>query len=122
LTGPVLLPNFPGANQFLLYMTHTEAQSRITALQPLLDRRYNGMDIDEVIAAPSDAADFALFSDRYMQTFDATFALEPFVGADLKLIAVLNRFHIREYGFFYQVDVETLRTAPDFPWPDTLDM
>jgi len=89
-------------------MNPSEMQQQIEQFKYLIGMRYQGMDIDEVIAAPSDERAFAVFSDRYMKSFDAKFALEPFVEDDLHLIAVLNRYHIREYGFFYRVPVAQL--------------
>ena len=98
-------------------MTYAEAQAALSNFQSLVDCRYRGMDIDEVIIAPATPRDFALFSDDYQQTLDAHFSLQPYLDKELKLVAVMDRFRIREYGFFYHVDIEELRRDPKFDWP-----
>lgn len=100
-----------------LDMTFSEAQALLPELQILIDCRFRSMDIDEVIIAPAAPRDFALFSDDYQQTLDANFSLQPYQDKEVKLVAVMDRFRIREYGFFYHVDVEELRRDPKFDWP-----
>jgi len=74
----------------------------------LIGQQNKGWTLDELILVPSDPVLAASFKQRYLESLNAEVAFEPFIGADVDVVAVFEKKRITAQGYFFNTDIHNL--------------
>lgn len=82
-------------------MTFQEALKVANEKECLVNKlSLNNATLNEVLIAPTDPEEFAIFTQHYQQTLDAQKSIMPFIQSNLIVLGVFDKHRIIHEGIF----------------------
>lgn len=95
-------------------MEYNEALQFVEKNLHLIGKKDKGATIEELILVPTNAALRDDFLKLYLRTLDGNLAIQPYIGADVDIVAVFDKKRIVSQGVFFHTNILNL--------PDNLEV